>query len=282
MSNSPSHLIIGSTGLLGRALRRELHERGVSFATLDRNSERKLALETLSRGIDFDVVYLLAAAIPWGQMDIPNAAVFDANVRLPRAVVNRFPAARIIFASSMSVYGTPLQIPIRLDHPFNSPSFYAQTKLAGETAISCHPQACILRFSSLFGNGMTAETFLPSIVQHAIKRGRIRLLGNGERMQNYLAADRAAKMLWMAGEMGLRGVHHAVAGRSFSNLEVARFVVERVVGAQIEFTIGDQGPSYVFEPSTALESSSIDEVEAFQRDVADLVAAFRAKMEIVT
>jgi nucleoside-diphosphate-sugar epimerase len=273
------HLIVGSTGLLGSALRHHLLARGIVFATVDRapansntGAQQTWLLDDLtSLPKDFESIYLLAARIPWGNMDTPDAALVEANVKLPEQVAGLFPNSHLLHASSVSVYGTPLNSPITTDHPYNRPNYYAQTKLAGETVVQTHSNACILRFSSLYGIGMTPHLFLPSIIRQALTQGQIQVFGTGKRRQNYLQVERAAAMLALAAVKGLTGIHHAVAGRAFSNYEVATHIARLIPGTKITLTDRDDSPSFEYQASPQLEDDCKDEEAELANGLAALV-----------
>lgn len=242
-------LVIGGSGFLGSRLCRILRAAGKDVAaTVRRRSAESLWVQYQQEEFDalpdnFDLVYLLAAHIPYGEMNNYSSLLIDSNLGLPLRVAGRFRRARLVYASSVSVYGTPLWQPINEEHPFNRPSAYALSKLAGEVAVAAHPEQVTLRFSSLYGAGMVAKTFLPLIIEQAQQTGRITLIGDGARTQDYLHVQDAARMLMVAGEGKATGIYNAVNGRASSNLEVARTVAALLPGVQIDFGGEDRTPS---------------------------------------
>lgn len=250
--NQQRILIIGGSGFLGSRLCRILHATGKDVAaTVRRRSAESLWVQYQQEEFDalpdnFDLVYLLAAHIPYGEMNNYSPLLIDTNLGLPLRVAERFQCARLIYASSVSVYGTPLWQPITEEHPFNRPSAYALSKLAGEVAVAAHSDQVTLRFSSLYGAGMAAKTFLPLIIEQARQTGRITLSGDGARTQDYLHVQDAARMLMVAGEGKATGIYNAVNGRARSNLEVARTVAALMPGVKIVFGGEDRTPSCTY------------------------------------
>lgn len=244
-------LVIGGGGFLGATLCRRLHEAGEDVCSLVRQQSEdwpwvqyKAALDTLDD--DFDLIYLLAAQIPYGEMDTFSPTLVETNLGLPLRVAERFRRARLIYSSSVSVYGTPLWLPMTEGHPYNRPSAYALSKLAGEVAVAAHPEQVTLRFSSLYGAGMTARSFLPLILDQARKTGRITLFGDGSRTQDFLHVKDAARMLAIAGENKATGTCNAVNGRAISNLEAAQTVATLLSGVEIVFSGEDRTPSCAY------------------------------------
>lgn len=245
-------LVIGGSGFLGSNLCRILHAAGKDVAaTVRRRSVESLWVQHQHDDFatlpdDFDLVYILAAYIPYGEMNSYSPLLIATNLGLPLRVAEHFQRARLVYASSVSVYGTPLWQPITEEHPFNRPSAYALSKLAGEVAVAAHPEQVTLRFSSLYGAGMTAKTFLPLIIEQARQTGRITLIGDGARTQDYLHVQDAARMLMVAGEGKATGIYNAVNGRASSNLEVAQAVAALLPGVEIVFGGEDRTPSCTY------------------------------------
>lgn len=85
-----------------------------------------------TRGVDF--VCHLASVLLLESMAKPQKAI-DVNVQgtfnvLEACVKNSI--KKLIFASSASVFGDPVYLPVDENHPFNNITFYGATKLAGE------------------------------------------------------------------------------------------------------------------------------------------------------
>lgn len=245
-------LVIGGSGFLGSTLCRILHAAGDQVFAIVRQPDAEKpwaqypvgALNTLPD--DFDLIYQLAAHIPYGAMNSFSPALIESNLSLPLLVARRFQRTRLVNASSVAVYGTPLWLPVTEDHPYNRPSAYALSKLAGEVAVAAHPEQITLRFSSLYGAGMTARSFLPLIIEQARQVKRITLFGNGSRTQDFLHVRDAAQMLVVAGAGKGTGICNAVNGRAISNLEAAQTVSVLCPGVEIVFTGEDSTPSCAY------------------------------------
>lgn len=250
--NQQRILVIGGSGFLGSTLCGILHAEGREVYALDHRQNSGLpweqypaeALDTLHD--DFDLIYLLAAHIPYGAMNTFSTPLIQTNLGLPLRVAERFQRARLVYASSVSVYGTPLWLPLTEEHPYNRPSAYALSKLAGEVAVAAHPEQMTLRFSSLYGAGMTARSFLPLIIEQARQMGRITLFGDGSRTQDFLHVKDAARMLVVAGAGSATGICNAVNGRASSNIEAAQIVAALLPGVEIELGGEDRTPSCAY------------------------------------
>lgn len=253
-------LVIGANGFLGRNILANCSARGwrteaVYHRTNDCIPPDCIAFPVSKLGscaTDYDVVFLVAAAIPYGSLNSPSKELLEANVKLVLTTVSRFEHAKIVFASSVSVYGTPVGT-IHEQSPFNAPNMYGLSKLAGEFIVRQHDRYAILRYSSLYGRGMTPDTFLPRIIQQAGERGIITLYGNGERCQDYLHVSDAAELALSAARTEKNGIYLGVNGTSVSNLDAAQAVQTFFPACIINFTGVDNSPSFIYDNSFTRE-----------------------------
>ena len=244
-------LIIGSSGFLGKHMYRLLQEKELEICLCNiephkgaTDKEYKLEeLETIPQ--DIELVFLLAAHIPYGDMLSFSRELVHANILLPARVTTYFKDSRIIYSSSISVYGDPIRLPITVDTPYNNPTAYGLSKLAAESIVKAHSNYAILRFSSLYGSGMNVSTFLPRIIQSALSRKKITIFGDGLRKQNYLHVDDAVKMLWLVSQQQENLLELGVANHERSNNEVAELVASKT-GAEIVLTGNDATPYFEY------------------------------------
>ena len=195
---------------------------------------------------EFDTVFLLASYIPYSGKDEPDNRLIEINVNLPLTVSKTFRRSKIIFASSVAVYGAH-DNEITENTGFNGPSLYGLSKLSGEFIIQHHPRYSILRFSSLYGKGMTSATFLPAIIRNAREKRTISLFGDGSRRQDYLHVRDAANYCINAALYGNNETYLGVNGRSFSNLNVAKMIQKELTGGcEIHLDGSDNSSSFIY------------------------------------
>jgi len=156
-------LVTGGAGFIGSYLVKELVRRGHFVRVLDNFSTGSIEnLIDVARDVEVvrgdvrnysvvaesvrgvDIVIHLAALIDVAESMQKPDLYFEVNVvgthNVAKACRN---IDTLIFASSSSVYGDPIKIPIPEDHPTQPRSVYAATKVAGE--------AIVQAFSSLYG-----------------------------------------------------------------------------------------------------------------------------------
>jgi len=167
-------LITGCTGLLGETLIRK-SPRNISWIGVD--VRQSPICNELSKFInvditdcdsldeklveeDFDGIVHLAGFIHIDQNTPSNVdQLFDVNTKGTLNVIKLMEKrnkALFVYASSMTVYGLPVENPVEESHPLNPNSFYGLTKLMGEQIVKLYStqkslSTAILRFPGLFG-----------------------------------------------------------------------------------------------------------------------------------
>lgn len=198
----------------------------------------------------YDVVFLLSAFIPYGSYNVADQRLVDVNIKIPLTVLDKFRKSKIVYSSSAAVYGDHNST-IFEDSTFNNPSLYGLSKLAAESILKFHPDFQIIRFSSIYGMGMTVKTFIPKLLEQAKRNKKIILFGTGARLQNYVYIDDAVDYLISVVSQKNSGIYLGVGERSYSNTEVARVVQSFVPGCKIQYIGKDGSPSFVYDnPST--------------------------------
>lgn len=126
------------------------------------------------------------------------AAYARANVVATAVVLEesrRAGAARVVVASSSSVYGNASRVPFTEDDPVNEPvSPYAATKRANE--LQCHthwhltrmPTAC-LRFFTVYGPRQRPDLAISTFLGKVSRREDISVFGDGSSSRDYTYID---------------------------------------------------------------------------------------------
>jgi UDP-glucose 4-epimerase len=268
-------LVVGASGFLGSNVLQILQEtEELNVFTFARDSKVPASFRSIDdlkcSKESFDVVYLLAAYIPYGGFQMQDKKLVTTNIQLVFELCELYPKAKIIFASSVSVYGTPIALPIEITSAFNNPDLYALSKLAGEAIIRNHKQYVIIRFSSLIGIGMKQSTMIPKMIASSLNIGTITIWGNGQRLQNYLDVRDAARLCVTAARLNSNATILGVGNRSYTNLEVARYIQERT-HAKIEFVGDDTSPSFVYNVDESYRLLNFDPMYSLQQSINEMI-----------
>jgi len=256
-------LIVGTNSFLAQQLTKQLATDngwlidGIYNKNLnktDRSNFRKLIqvddLESLSD--EYDTVYLIAAYIPYGKYTTADIKLITSNITLPARVLTHFKSAKLVYASSVAIYGEPHHETITEDTSFVNPTKYGASKLAGETVISNADQFAIIRFTSIYGKGMTTRTFLPMVVDKAKTTKQITLFGDGSRKQDYIHVNDAADLLIAVAKHKENAVLLGCNGNSVSNVTVAETIQSLLSDVSISFKGEDHSPSFDYSSRRTL------------------------------
>ena len=249
-------VITGANGFLATQLRAHLSKsQGFRFCAISRT----LSLDNsfyaavypsvnalIEAGEHVEMIYFLSAFIPYGHFNDTNSELFEANAAQVHLLAKAYPNARIVYASSVSVYGATTDSPITENSAYQSPNFYGQSKLAGELACSGFRSYTIIRFTSLIGANMQRSTFIPSIIDSAKKTKKIRLLGDGSRMQSYIDVRDAANICQLAMKLDWSGVLLGVGSSSKSNKEIAEIIASST-DSEIVYEGSDNSASFNYD-----------------------------------
>lgn len=258
-------LIFGANGFLGHTLIKlapPSYELSAVYHSNTQNiNESKLkALYSISDfqnlKNEYDLVFALAAFIPYGKMNEANERFNEVNVLLINRIVQKFTKARIIFSSSVSVFGDKPSLPISMQSSCQPNNFYSQSKFSAEKIIKTHPNYAIIRFSSLYGKGMVQSTFIPQMINRAKSEMLLNVYGDGSRQQDYLHIEDAANLCFLTAEKQKNINILGVSGNSISNLEVAKTIQRLLPNCEIKFKGNDNSPSYIYKTEQEIENQA--------------------------
>jgi len=247
-------LIAGARGFLGSVLAKKCLERNIRLSVLVKagtelsfaSSCAQVYTDVNALPDEFDVVFNAAAYIPYGKYGAATPGLFTSNTLLNYQLLERIPNAKIVYASSVAVYGNAVGI-ISETSDVSAPTMYGVSKLAGEMVGACFNKFSVVRFSSIYGPGMYSNTFIPAIIRSAKTNRMISLLGNGSRLQNYIHVRDAAGFLFAAAESGNNRVYLGVAEESCSNQKIAEIIQSNLPSTGIEYKGDDTSPSFVYD-----------------------------------
>ena len=244
-------LIVGSNSILSKAILIEHQSDQVDMIYHDKPTDYYSNLIHISKlnelGDNYDLVYLVSAIIRNNVDD--TELLFDVNVKLIQTISNLFKSARLIYFSTVAVYDA-LESGFIDEKTKASPcSFYGISKLWGERIVSQHKKYTIIRISSLYGEGMKQTTFLPIIIKDALTKGRITLLGDGSRKQNYISVSDVAVLAKKLALMDQNMLQLAVGEFSYSNKQIAE-ILQNILSCEIIYSGFDNTRSVEYNQNT--------------------------------
>lgn len=187
--------VTGAGGFIGSALCRQLVARGAKVIALDDFSfgcrEHLAGLEGQVEIVQADtrvpaslrclsqseIVFHLAAVESRQACQRDFASAFNVNVWGTKNVLS-FCAERVVFMSSMMVYGEPRYLPINEVHPLDGYEPYCTTKVMGEYLCRAYGFLTSLRFTvvrstNVYGPGQAEDRLIPSLILQARRERKI-------------------------------------------------------------------------------------------------------------
>lgn len=139
----------------------------------------------------YDVLVHLADIIPGKE----GAFNFSNNIKITENIIKNIILKKlikkIIYTSTLDVYGTPEFLPISENHPTKPLTSYGISKLTNETsimraAVTAEIDCIILRLSQVYGFGEPLLKVVPIFVDKIIKGEKIILNNNGNTIRDWV------------------------------------------------------------------------------------------------
>lgn len=235
-------LITGSSGLIGRALCRDLTLSGIRWKPFDirKNSDHDTrdhdAVKRALKGVT-GVVHLAAVSrVVWAQNDPATAREVnvDALENLIDCLADDESRPWLIFASSREVYGEQELLPVPEDATLMPLNVYAQTKVDGERlaeqAIAQGIRTQIVRFSNVYGSTDDhQDRVVPAFAKAAAAGGKLRIEG-GDNTFDFTHVSDAARGLRLLLDATIQGEQlppiHFLTGRGTTLTELAAIAMK--------------------------------------------------------
>lgn len=278
-------LILGGTGMLGRALVEAARTRGHAALALSRE---QADLEDVRRLRYWAETFRPEAVINCAAYTKVDAAegegrqkALAVNGAAVRNVVDAAMAvgARLLHVSTDYVFDGTAREPYREDAPTNPQSVYGQSKLAGEREALAYGRSLVVRTSWLFGPG--GPNFVATMVR-LIQDGRLPLRVVYDQVGAPTYTPFLAEALLDLAPLGVTGVMHyrnrePVSWHGFA-VEIARLwsgTTEVVPVTTDEFPRPAPRPAYSVLDVKRFEEAAGRRVEAWEAGLADYLSRMR-------
>jgi len=248
------YAVTGGAGFIGSHLVKNLVERGNEIIVIDNlNTGKKENIEKISKKIDFfeidirdfsavedilknidGVFHEAALASVQDSFRIPDE-FFEVNVNGTENIfkIGKKLGIKIVYASSSSVYGNPIRIPIKESdgkNPFNP---YAKTKLEGDKLAEKYAKNGLkvigLRYFNVFGPRQSKEyAGVIKLFLERIQQGLSPLInGDGLQVRDFVYVDDVVNANILAMESNIDGEFFNIGTNStISVLDLANIIIK--------------------------------------------------------
>jgi len=231
---SPQRVVIlGSTGVIGRALAAYLKDRGETFAQIgsrDLDLLRDDAPEQLAGRLLPDDTVVVLAGIPLrqGRDQTTMAKNVQMGIHIFEALVRR-PVAHVLYMSSDAVYPRSVE-DVTESSPTGPSDPYSAMHLERERLFLslAHCPVAVLRSTQICAPHDTHDAYGPNrFLRTARQENRILLFGQGEETRDHIMVENVAAVIHGCLTHRSRGVLNVATGRSLSFSEVALLVADQ-------------------------------------------------------
>jgi UDP-glucuronate 4-epimerase len=176
----------------------------------------------------------------------------DDNILATHRVVEGAVArgARLVFASSSSIYGDALAYPTPEDTVPAPVSPYGVTKLACEHLVAAHGRNegldfVVLRYFSVYGPRQRPDMAFFRIIGSLIEGTTFEVYGDGHQSRDFTFVEDAVAATTAAMQAAQGGVTYNVGGGSEASLRDAAAMIEELSGRPLDVTYREPAPGDV-------------------------------------
>lgn len=162
----------------------------------------------------------------------------DATQRLLEACVGR-PLHRLVYASSSSVYGDHVAIPMTEDALPQPVSPYGVTKLAAEQLCYLYQvnhgvPTTYMRYFTVYGPRQRPDMAFNRFIRAALRDEPITLYGDGEQTRDFTFVTDAVAATMAAGDRGVPGRAYNIGGGSRVSVNHVLDIIGRLAGRPLD------------------------------------------------
>jgi UDP-glucose 4-epimerase len=229
---------------------------------------RSHKIEELFKQEKPEIVYHLAA-----QSVVPPSIkdpMYDESVNVGGTLnvlemMKKYEAKKIIYSSSAAVYGNPVELPVKEDHPIQPVSPYGLSKWIAEHYLALYHRIygidyTVFRYANIYGPRQTpeGEGGVVSIFVDQIKKGETPTInGDGRHTRDYIYVGDVAQANLMAMDRGSQAVVNISTGKAVSVLELLH-LFEEATGHPVKATHGEERAGDIvhscLDPRNALDA----------------------------
>jgi len=248
------YAVTGGAGFIGSNLVKNLVERGNEIIVIDNlNTGKKKnvkknfkkinffevdirdfsTIEDIMKNVD-GIFHEAALASVQDSFRIPDK-FFDVNVKGTENIfkIGKKLGIKVVYASSSSVYGNPISIPIKENDDKNPLNPYAKTKLENDKMAEKYAKNGLkvigLRYFNVFGPGQSKEyAGVIKLFLERIQQGLSPLInGDGLQVRDFVYVDDVVNANMLAMESNINGKFFNIGtGTTISVLDLANMIIK--------------------------------------------------------
>lgn len=236
-----------------------------------------------------DTIIHLAAIIPTKAPKTGDQfSFYDVNVRGTHNLLQaatEFGVKKLIFSSSINVYGRARYLPVDEHHPREPDTVYGLTKLLGELLCEQYTlergiSTVVLRFPGIFGAGRF-EGFIFEWLRQAISREKVVIHSNGSDIVNTISVHSAVSIIEKF--IGVSTSPYEVfnvAGEKINSLEATKMIIELAEAHSLLEVKNNQAPIRMYLDDTKIRQHLNLPAGSFQDELKELITYLKSSIAI--
>jgi len=215
--------VTGATGFVAGHLIRRLRSEGYRVIPVTRKSiEGMVTVSHYGNVPEADLIIHLAEEPDRGKVNEQGDSYVELSSGVVRELAARF-RGRLIYASSASVYGDKGSQPFSAKSKTYATDIYSLGKLANE-AIVAAADGIILRFSNVYGKGMSANNVLSDIIKQLAGDAPI-VVRNKFPVRDYISVTEVSDLFVEVLRQYHKGIYNVGSGIGISVYELVELVL---------------------------------------------------------
>lgn len=151
---------------------------------------------------------------------------------------------KVIFASSMAVYGEPKEIPVTENHSLKPISPYGYSKVAGEYACKVFEEnhglkTISLRYFNTYGMKQTPSDYVgvtTTFIKNSLNNLPMKIFGNGSQTRDFVWVEDVAKANILAANSDISNESINIASGTEISINQLANLIKSKIGGNIEYT----------------------------------------------
>lgn len=231
------------------------------FEKLDHSSKTLIFLSTINKFIDNSYTSFLE------NLEMVKNLVSICKVKK---------VSKLIFFSTVDIYGVPSLLPITEQSLPNPNSWYALAKYSAEWMLKnaeelANTKLIILRLPGIYGPAINERSVIAKMFDDALNKNKIIISGEGKVRRDYLYVEDLIKILETLLKLNFSGTLNVATGKSKSIVDIAKLISEVIYkktnkSVAIEKSEKEHSREFDLEFDISLLKSLIPEIEFTPQD----------------
>lgn len=240
-------IIFGKNSRIGSGLAEFLVQNGVRFhAVSSDDCDLENRMEVADFFLKFQDIDIAAVVLAVINKEVDNSYhSFQRNLQMVRNFLDSFPRNKrnkIIYLSSVDIYGISPSLPLTEDSPAQPEDWYALAKHVNErqflfAAEKSGIQTIILRIPGVYGSSSQENSIIANLIDRAQHNVPLEIYNDGSIVRDYLHIEDLSRLIELLITSDFHGLLNVATGKSMSLLELIR-IIESELGkkGRINFT----------------------------------------------